>query len=171
MVARYVMVSEWTVRGAVDEVAAIMRNFEALPDWWPSVYLSTREIAPGGADGVGKRVSMHTRGRLPYTLRWDCVLTEPITDRGFAIAASGDFNGVGRWTFQPGAHGVSIIFDWRITTTKPLLRRLHWLLKPVFVANHRWAMKRGQESLQRELDRRRGPAGGTGAPSTAAGAD
>jgi hypothetical protein len=159
VVTHYVMVSRWNVRGTVEEVAEVMRDFEALPRWWPSVYLFTREVASGGADGVGKKVAMHTRGRLPYTLRWDCVLTEPITRRGFAIAASGDLNGVGRWTFEPTVEGVSLTFDWNVTTAKPLLQRLGWLLKPAFVANHRWAMAHGGESLQRELDRRRRKAG------------
>ena len=40
---------------------------------------------------------------------------------------------------------------------KPLLRRLSWLLKPVFAANHHWAMARGEESLALELRRRRHP--------------
>jgi hypothetical protein len=29
------------------------------------------------------------------------------------------------------------------------------LFKPIFSANHRWAMARGEESLRRELSRRR----------------
>ena len=48
-----------------------------------------------------------------------------------------------------------ITYDWRVQATKPLLRRLAWLLKPVFAANHRWAMARGEESLRLELRRQR----------------
>jgi hypothetical protein len=29
-------------------------------------------------------------------------------------------------------------------------------MKPIFRANHAWAMRRGQESLEREIERRRG---------------
>ncbi|HEY1905085.1 MAG TPA: hypothetical protein VGG91_03530 [Myxococcaceae bacterium] len=32
---------------------------------------------------------------------------------------------------------------------------MSWLLRPVFAANHRWAMARGEESLALELRRRR----------------
>ena len=49
----------------------------------------------------------------------------------------------------------SITYDWRVSASKPLLRRLTWLLRPVFSANHRWAMARGEESLRLELRRRR----------------
>lgn len=54
---------------------------------------------------------------------------------------------------QDGAF-VDISYDWRISAEKPLLRRLSFLLKPIFAANHRWAMARGEESLVLELRRR-----------------
>jgi hypothetical protein len=50
---------------------------------------------------------------------------------------------------------VDIMFDWRIRAEKPLLRWLSFVLKPLFEANHRWAMARGEECLVRELARRR----------------
>jgi hypothetical protein len=57
-------------------------------------------------------------------------------------------------TAQDGPETV-ITYDWRVRAAKPLLRRLSWLLKPVFAANHHWAMARGEESLALELRRRR----------------
>lgn len=48
-----------------------------------------------------------------------------------------------------------ITYEWQVQAAKPLLRRLSWLLKPLFAANHRWAMARGEESLRLELRRRR----------------
>jgi hypothetical protein len=50
---------------------------------------------------------------------------------------------------------VDIAFDWRIHAEKPLLKRLSFVFKPIFEANHRWAMARGEECLVRELARRR----------------
>jgi hypothetical protein len=50
---------------------------------------------------------------------------------------------------------VDITYDWRIQAQKPLLRKLSLLLRPVFEANHRWAMAQGEESLRLELARRR----------------
>jgi hypothetical protein len=47
------------------------------------------------------------------------------------------------------------VYDWRIRAEKPLLKRLSFLLRPLFEANHRWAMARGEESLKLELARRR----------------
>jgi hypothetical protein len=50
---------------------------------------------------------------------------------------------------------VDVTYDWRSRARKPILRSLSWLLKPVFAANHRWAMARGERSLALELQRRR----------------
>ena len=74
---------------------------------------------------------------------------------GFAIAASGDFDGSGVWTFVQKDGFAEVTFEWRIAAEKPLLRYLSPLLKPVFAANHRWAMRQGETSLGRELARRR----------------
>jgi hypothetical protein len=41
-----------------------------------------------------------------------------------------------------------------VFVTKPWMVVLTPLLRPVFVANHLWAMQRGLEGLQRELARR-----------------
>jgi hypothetical protein len=47
------------------------------------------------------------------------------------------------------------VTNWRVRAAKPLLRYLSFLLRPVFAANHHWAMARGEESLKLELLRRR----------------
>ncbi|MGE3913248.1 MAG: polyketide cyclase, partial [Chloroflexota bacterium] len=47
-----------------------------------------------------------------------------------------------------------IVYDWQIRADKPLLKWFSPILKPIFSANHRWAMARGEESLVRELARR-----------------
>ncbi|GAA4047971.1 hypothetical protein GCM10023063_39230 [Arthrobacter methylotrophus] len=105
---------------------------------------------------AGRAFSLHSKGWLPYTLRWRFTVTEPITERGLAISASGDLSGTVRWTFEQDGPETMVTYDWRVSTSKPLLRRLSWLLKPAFAANHRWAMARGQEGLALELRRRPG---------------
>jgi len=153
----------WRVAGTVPEVMAVLGEADSLPRWWPSVYLAVEPVRDPGPDGTGATVDLHTKGWLPYTLRWRLTITEPITEEGFALAAAGDLNGVGRWVFEQDGPEVVISYDWRVSAAKPLLRRLSWLLKPVFSANHRWAMERGEESLRLELRRRR--SAGTGRPA------
>jgi hypothetical protein len=69
--------------------------------------------------------------------------------------ASGDFDGSGVWTLTQDGAIADVVYDWRIRAEKPLLRYLSFLMKPLFSANHVWAMARGEESLRIELARRR----------------
>jgi hypothetical protein len=153
--ADYEFSTVWRVAGSVDEVREVLADGLGLPRWWPSVYLSVEPLQEGDATGRGRELALFTKGWLPYTLRWTLRITEPITATGFALTATGDLNGTGRWTFEQDGPEAVITYDWRVDADKPLLRRLTWLLRPVFAANHRWAMARGEESLRLELRRRR----------------
>ena len=155
MAADYAFRTVWRVAGTVDEVRVVLADGPSLPRWWPSVYLSVVTLREGDDDGLGGEIALFTKGWLPYSLRWTLRVTEPITNTGYALTATGDLIGSGRWTFEQDGPEVVITYDWQVSASKPLLRRLTWLLRPVFAANHRWAMARGQESLRLELRRRR----------------
>jgi len=149
----YRFVTRWVVESTCEEVSAVLGNPLELPRWWPMVYLEAVELRPPNARGTGRRVRVLTRGKLPYKLRWEFEVVDSRHPHGFTIAASGDFEGTGTWTFVPNGRLVDITFDWRISAEKPLLRRLSFVFKPIFEANHRWAMARGEECLVRELSR------------------
>jgi len=151
----YHFISRWRVDGTCGEVADVLGDPLALAEWWPSVYLQVEELRPPDAHGVGRRVRLHTKGWLPYTLRWEFEVVESRYPYGFTLIAAGDFEGRGVWTFEQDGACVDITYDWRISAEKPLLKNLSFVLKPVFEANHRWAMAQGEESLTLELARRR----------------
>jgi hypothetical protein len=146
--------THWRVPGTVEEVADVLADAPDLPRWWPSVYLDVRETDPGDDGGIGREVSLHTRGWLPYTLRWHFRVVESEYPRRFALEAWGDLVGRGEWTLRQDGRQVDVTYDWRLRAEKPLLRHLSFLLRPIFEANHRWAMARGEESLRVELARR-----------------
>lgn len=149
----YHFITHWRVQGTVQEVADIIGDAGDLARWWPSVYLDVKVLEKGDEKGLGKVVDLYTKGWLPYTLRWQFRVTEVRND-GFTLVAQGDFEGRGIWTFQQSGPWVDIIYDWKISAEKPLLRYFSFLIKPIFSANHRWAMARGEESLKLELERR-----------------
>lgn len=150
----YHFITQWRVEASVEEVYRLISHAADLPRWWPSVYLAVRELAPGDADGIGKIVSLNTRGWLPYTLRWQLRVSEVRFPSGYAFDASGDFVGRGIWRFSQDGAYVNATFDWRLRADKPLIRYLSFFLKPIFSANHRWAMAQGEKSLRAELARR-----------------
>jgi Polyketide cyclase / dehydrase and lipid transport len=152
----YHFVTRWRFRADIREVADILDDVESLPRWWPSVYLDVKVLEPGDpSTGVGKTVELFTKGWLPYTLRWRFRVVDRRPPKGFALEASGDFDGRGVWTLEQQGETADVTYDWRIRADKPLLRWLSFLMKPLFSANHEWAMARGEESLRLELSRRR----------------
>lgn len=162
----YHFITRWRLPATCEEVYRILEDVNALADWWPSVYLDVQTLEPGQPGGVGKLVALHTKGWLPYTLRWRFRVTETDFPNGFALEALGDFVGRGVWSFRALEEGLpagasaeeglcEVTYDWQISAEKPLLLWLTPVLRPLFSANHLWAMRQGEESLRLELLRRR----------------
>jgi hypothetical protein len=144
----YAFRTHWRVEASIEEVSDILEDAEGLARWWPSVYLEVRKLP----DGV---VDLYTKGWLPYRLRWRFRVTENRRPHGFTIEAWGDLVGRGEWTLDQDGAFANVDYDWRVRADKPALRYLSFIFKPIFAANHRWAMARGEESLKLELMRRR----------------
>jgi hypothetical protein len=151
----YHFVTHWRVDGTCAEVADLLEDAEELPRWWPSVYLEAIVVERGrGPHGLGDQVSLFSKGWLPYTLRWRYTIIEQNYPYGFTLIARGDFDGRGEWVFKQSGDMVDATYLWDIKAEKPLVRALTPLLRPIFSANHRWAMRMGERSLQLELRRR-----------------
>jgi len=158
----YHFVTIWHVPATREEISEIVGDAGGLARWWPSVYLDVAVVEPGGSDGVGRLVSLYTKGWLPYTLHWRFTVTAADPPAGFSLEARGDFVGRGIWSFEverplkdPAGPLTSVTYDWLVLAEKGLLKHLSLVMKPVFAANHRWAMARGEDSLLLELARRR----------------
>ena len=153
-------ITRWQLDASCETVYRILEKADDLARWWPSVYLDVKTREKGLPGGVGKVVELFTKGWLPYSLRWKFRVTAAEFPSGFALEAEGDFVGTGIWTFTPTSeNGCEAVYDWRISAEKPLLKYLSFLMKPLFSANHEWAMRRGLESLRLEIRRQRGEVG------------
>ncbi|MES2796486.1 MAG: SRPBCC family protein [Bacteroidota bacterium] len=154
--SEYQFITHWQVEATPEEVYEIISDSNRLTQWWPSVYLDLKVLEKGGEGGLNKLVELYTKGWLPYTLRWKFKVIKVDKPHSLEIQAIGDFIGGGKWIFEPSENGCNITYDWRIEATKPILKKLSWLMKPAFSANHLWAMRKGEESLKLELRRRKG---------------
>jgi len=154
MLNEYHFVTRWRVDGSAEEVYDIIHDPVQYPRWWPAVYLDCFEVSSGDAAGLQKSVRFHTKGWLPYTLRWESTAVRTERPNLLEIRATGDFDGRGIWTFSQDGDFTDVSFYWQLRADKPLLRYLSPGLKPLFAANHRWAMEQGERSLKLELMRR-----------------
>ncbi|MEZ4405753.1 MAG: SRPBCC family protein [Polyangiales bacterium] len=151
----YEFQTKWRVEATPDEVFDILSQPEELPRWWPSVYLAVEELDLGDESGVGRVVRFHTKGWLPYTLDWTARVTEVDRPGRVRLAAYGDLEGEGHWTLTADGAFTDIVYDWKVSALKSLLRSGSFFARPVFERNHQWAMARGEESLKLEILRRR----------------
>src|SRR5437762_5981752 len=126
----YHFVTRWRVEATIEEVQDILNDAADLKRWWPSVYLDVQIAEPGDPKtGVGRLVSLYTKGWLPYTLRWKFRITENRHPQGFSLEAIGDFVGTGVWTLKQEGPIAEVVYDWRIVANKPLLRYLSFVMK------------------------------------------
>lgn len=149
----YRFVSDWQVSGKIEDVFRILQDVERLPIWWPSVYLTVKELDKGHSGGIGRKIDLHTRGWLPYTLKWQMTIEEVEYPHHIALTAEGDLQGKGVWHLKQVGEHVHLRYDWHVQANKGLIKKLSPILKPVFAMNHRWAMKQGETSLKLELQR------------------
>ena len=149
------IVTEWRLQAGIAEVAAILTDPDRFTDWWRQVYLDVSVVDRGDENGIGSRVVVHSKGWLPYHLNWVGTMTAADLPHSWQISATGDLTGRGEWRLRQQGDSVTAIYDWRVIADRPLFRVLSPLLRPVFAWNHRWAMARGLEGLQREVARRR----------------
>ncbi len=154
-VNRYEFVTRWRVEAPREDVFAILENTRDLVRWWPSVWLKVEQLRPADASGVNSAYRLTSKGWLPYVLAWNMTTTEKTPPERLALAAEGDFRGTGVWELTQDGAFTDIVYTWVIVPDKALLKYLSFVFKPLFRANHNWAMRKGLDSLKLELQCRR----------------
>ena len=95
-----------------------------------------------------------TRGVLPYDVTWRVEVVETRAPELIRVKATGDVIGLGMWRLAESDGAVEVSYLWRVRVGKPWMQTFEVLLKPVFVWNHNWVMRRGEIGLRAELSRR-----------------
>ncbi len=65
------------------------------------------------------------------------------------VKASGDVIGLGVWRLVESDGAVELSYLWRVRVGKPWMQKFEFMLKPIFVANHNWVMRRGELQASR----------------------
>ena len=146
MAAEYEFIDEWDVDAPIDAVFVALADARTYPDWWRPVYL---EVDADGPPVVGCASRQRFKGRLPYTLTQTSTIIACDAPDSFEVEAVGDLTGHGRWALSERPEGgVHVRFEWRVRADKPLIRLLTPLLRPVFRANHSYAIARAIAGLE-----------------------
>jgi uncharacterized protein YndB with AHSA1/START domain len=144
--AEYVFIDEWDARAPVEAIFEALADTRTYPEWWAPVYIS---VACDGPPGPGRVSDSVFKGRLPYRLKMRSQIMRYDPPREFEIATSGDLTGRGVWTLSEQGEGlVHVRFDWRVNADRMLLRVLTPVLRPLFRANHGYAISRARAGLE-----------------------
>jgi carbon monoxide dehydrogenase subunit G len=148
--ADYHYVSTWQLQAPIEQVWAALNDLEHLPSWYSGVQ-QARELAPGDAQGVGRRVRYVIKGRLPLRLAFEATTTRAVPPRDQELRAEGELAGTGRWSL--GQHGevTTVRYTWDVRTTRPWMNLLAPLARPLFAWNSRGVMLQAGEGLARFL--------------------
>jgi len=148
--ADYHFVSTWQIQAPIERVWEEIYHAERWPTWWKYV-VGADELEPGAADGVGKRMHLLFRTRLPYTLGFDVRVTRVRPPSELDAEATGELEGTGRWRLSPADGGTLVRYTWDIRTTRWWMNLLAPVARPAFSWNHHELMRTGGESLAARL--------------------
>lgn len=143
---RYAFRSAWRLAQPVPVVWDVLEAVPSYPSWWPQVR-RTRIVELAAAE-------VTCRSFLPYSLVFTSrpSVREP-SDGVLEARLSGHLEGWSRWTLTADGDGCLAVFEEEVVVTRPLLRLLEPVARPVFRLNHRWMMWRGERGLRRWLSR------------------
>lgn len=148
--AEYHFVSIWRINAPIERVWEEIYRAERWPSWWKYV-VGVEELEPGAADGVGKRLRLLFRTRLPYRLGFDVRVTTVQPPSELEAEATGELEGTGRWALTRADGSTVVRYTWDIRTTRRWMNLLAPVARPVFSWNHDELMREGGQSLARRL--------------------
>jgi uncharacterized protein YndB with AHSA1/START domain len=147
----YEFVSHWNIDAPVERVYAVIEDADSWPQWWSGV-VSSVELTPGDADGIGSIRRTVWKSALPYKLEFDSEVVRVEENKLIEVRAFGQLDGRGLWQLEPDRDDKTRLrYDWTVKTTKAWMNILAPVARPLFQWNHDVIMRWGEEGLSRYL--------------------
>jgi len=151
----YEFVSHWNIAAPIDDAYAAIEDANSWPEWWRGV-LSSVELKPGDANGIGGIRRTVWKSALPYKLEFDSEVVRVERNKVIEVRAFGHLDGRGLWQLEPdGDDKTRVRYDWTVKTTKAWMNLLSPIARPLFRWNHDVIMRWGEDGLNRYLVDRR----------------
>ena len=151
--SEYRFLTIWKFDAPRAAVCQAIEDSLAWPKWWQGVE-QVEELASGDANGIGSIRRYTWKGRLPYRLTFDVQVTHMELQTMVEGVASGDVEGLGRWTFTSEGEFTVARYEWNVRPTPLWMRLLSPLAGPLFRWNHDLLMRQGGEGLAQCLKAR-----------------
>jgi hypothetical protein len=148
---KYSFVTTWKIKASLHDVWQLIYDHKEWPNWWKAV-LKAETLQERDKKDIGKMVSYSWRSILPYTLNFKMISTiveEPFVLEGIA---SGDLEGEGKWILDESEGITTAKCIWNVNTNKKWMNKMTNILRPLFIWNHKIAMKWGAKGMAKKLD-------------------
>ncbi|SDY31206.1 SRPBCC family protein [Nitrosomonas sp. Nm33] len=146
-------VTEWRISAPLAEVCDAITHCLDWPTWWRGCK-KVEKLVIGDANGVGSMHRFIWRGRIPYRLTFDMLITHVVPFALIEGQVSGEVMGIGRWNFFH-ENGVTVVcYEWQVRINKLWMNLIAPLARPLFRWNHHQVMRQGAEGLARLLSAR-----------------
>lgn len=148
----YSFVTVWRVPAPLPQVWEAIYHSERWPAWWKGLEQVVELRPAAGASGLGSLRRYTWKGRLPYRLTVDLLVTRVTPMALIESQARGELEGKGVWRFLRQGEGTVVQYDWNVRTTKAWMNWAAVLARPLFRWNHNWVMRQGEVGLARLLE-------------------
>ena len=149
--SHYQFVTEWSVQAPIEAVWAELSRPEGWPEWWRGV-VSVDLLKAGDPSGLGALCRVTMKSALPYRLTFTARTVKLDEPKLIEVQADGELRGTGRWSLRATPDGTLARYDWNVETTRPWMRWLAPIARPVFARNHDIIMGWGLEGLRKRLE-------------------
>lgn len=148
---QYNFTTHWHFDHPLEKIWDIIWSMDHWPDWWKYVR-RVEKISEGPEGDIGTVHRIKWSTALPYSITFDSELIAVVQHKRMEGKAFGDLTGIGVWTFEPNGTGTNVRYDWKVKITKPWMKLLEPVLKPVFKWNHDKVMQAGFTGLSKKLE-------------------
>jgi hypothetical protein len=150
--AHYTFHTNWEFAAPLETVFEEIAHPERWPSWWSNI-ARVELLAAGDANGVGAVRRFTFTTQLPYNLTFNLRLTRVAQPTLIEGAASGELEGIGRWTLTEQGGRTHVHYLWQVRTTRWWMNLLAPIARPFFAWNHDAVMRNGERSLAKRLEK------------------
>ena len=147
--------SFWQLDASFEELDFVLENPLSIADWWASVFMQVEVLGGDYYSQDGLQCKLWTKGFLPHTFSFIANVFHDKNEEQVIVKTTGDFGGLGTISRYKRDVGSIVHINWRTRVDSHWLYWLMMMIKPLFVANHKWAMRKGRLGLTAEIERRR----------------
>jgi len=146
----YQLQSVWWTPADIEKIWETIADYSAWSTWWRGIQ-KVEQTHEGDPSGVGTVLRQEWRSWIPYTLVFDLEVIRLQSKRLLEGRASGDLNGICKWTFTPVNDGVVVSFDVNVRTGRWWMNLPIPFASMVVRSNFETIMHWGREGLAKKF--------------------